>query len=167
MSTRRSAKKSLSLDETGRAFDAYTRLQLANRVTRRRESLLLFIIDYVLGTVRGETFNLIARRPDVPLDDSVIELLEQQKRLRNNDAYMRVQTSSLAKNMTIDSLNKLLRYYDEVYRDIVDMIDLTEKTGIALKAPVDETVIVLLEALYVLLSVGSAKDKCGQRTTKQ
>lgn len=146
-----------AVDETSHKYDAYTRLQLAARVTQRRERLLIFVTDYILETVNSDTFNLIEGRTHGLIDASILKLLKNQQTLRNNELYIRKYTTNVARNFTVEQLNELLFYYDEVYRDAIDLVDLTVKTGIALKAPVEDTIRTFLEILRVVLI---ASPKC-------
>lgn len=145
------------MDSVGKRYDIDVRLHLARRCVAKRERILRFIEDYTRDIVNSAAYR-VTGCPFV--DRDVYELLIRRRELReslqaDNDyaqSHDRTLTMRIASQLNVEQLNALLYNLEELYRDIVDLVDMNERSGLAIKTPPEQTFDILMNVIVNLLS---------------
>lgn len=144
------------MDEVRKRYDLDVRLHLARRCLMKRERILRFIEEYARDIVNSDAYRLTGC-PFV--DKDVYALLMRRRELRerlqiDGQSDDRAAVVRIAKRLNVEQLNLLLYNLEELYRDIVELIDMNEKSGIAVKTPPEQTFDILTSVLVNLLNDG-------------
>lgn len=145
------------MDFVQKRYDRDVRFHLARRCVSKRELILRFIEDYMNDILNSDACRVTGGCQFV--DRDVYDLLLRRRELRNvrGEQDDRKMISKIASRLNVEQLNLLLYNLDELYRDIVELIEMNEKSGLAIKTPLDQTFDILLQVIMNLLN----DDDCG------
>lgn len=137
-------------DETAKEYSDEILSRLRRRYEFKRELLILTIENFVLE--RDE------RRVRANYDEaesktsSVIRVLRRRRLERNERASNEpLYRDKRIDKLSIDELNDTLHILDDLYRDLLELIDFSESSGLLIDDD-DSTVALFLEVLFVLLN---------------
>lgn len=146
-------------DETANDYQRDIKVHLARRYVNKRERILMLIEDFIDDVTVSQSYELnekICNNP--PINRSIVDLLIHRRQLRQSkhtlmdDRY----TENLASIMSVEKLNQLLHCLEDIYRDTADLIELNDKSGLAIKSPRYQTIEILLQIVLVLLDENNA-----------
>lgn len=165
-STNRTHRTQLKMDKKdpiSQRYEQNIRLMLANRCMMNREQLLNIIHRYVQETFERDeqkVFNDTAcntqlnKSTKAMLNNDFVRALNERQKLRTDNFKFDVEeTKSLAERYNIDQLNRLLAILDELTHDIIDLIELNEKTGLAPRVPSYQTVNKFIPIVSTILKI--------------
>lgn len=145
------------MDSVRKQYDLDVRLHLAQRCVAKRERILRFIEEYIRDILNSASYR-VTGCPFIDRDmyDLLIRRRELRDRLQDsdNDEFVipdRALTIRIASRLNVDQLNVLLYNLEELYRDIVELVDMNERSGLAVKTPPEQTFDILMNVIVNLL----------------
>lgn len=139
------------MDVVRKRYDRDVRVHLTQRCVAKRERILRFIEDYMRDIVNSD----VCRATGCKLvDRDVYDLLTRRRELRerSEEEEDRKMINEIASRLDVEQLNLLLYNLEELYRDIVELVEMNEKSGLAIKSPLEQTFDILLHVIMNLLS---------------